>query len=198
MQELPPVGGGDDDRHLFQKLLGYFDAPAFIRRVKRLEEAERILAEHLRHRRTQGLSMVRLRLGQLRALAGDWDALRPLLASDEALAQLSALHDELRPELRLPLEVTESRRALRGALIELAEAVEAFNRRWHKYLAEFDLAPLNELRDGYNKHYVLEKECALGSGPVARMGFRRLDPLTNADLVRQFPPLPPIPILHAV
>src|SRR5947209_7892712 len=136
MHELPPARE-DDDRHLFQKLLGFYDAPAFVRRVKRIEDAERALNEHLHKKRDENLTMVRLRVGQLRALAGAWDALRPFLASDGSLDLLRELHDALKPELRLPLEPTRSRRALRGALIELAEAIESFNRRWQKYLAEF-------------------------------------------------------------
>src|SRR5947209_7956154 len=114
MHNVPPVD--DDDRRIFQKLLGFYDAPAFVRRVKRLEEAERILTEHLADKRADSLSMVRLRVGQLRALAGSWDALRPLLATERSLAELRSLHEALQPVLRLPPKATQSRRALRRAL----------------------------------------------------------------------------------
>ena len=49
---------------------------------------------------------------------------------------------------------------------------------------------LGELRDGYNRFYVLEKECAVHSPVIARQGFRPLEPLTAADLVAALPPLP--------
>src|SRR5215469_4479677 len=101
MHPKPP---DDDDQHIFQKLLGFYDAPAFVRRVKRLEDAERILHEHLGAKRTENLSIVRLRIGQLRALAGNWQALRPLLGDDASLAILEALHDELQPVLRVTLD----------------------------------------------------------------------------------------------
>jgi hypothetical protein len=184
----------DDDRRIVQKLIGMYDAPAFVRRMRRVEEAERTLLEHVAKKRSDKLIMVRLRVGQLRALAGEWDALLPLLATPESLDALRSLHDALNPQLRLPLEATRSLHRLRGALREVTEAIEMFNRRWERLIAEFDLAPVNELRDGYNKHYLIEKECALGNSRVARMGFQRLHPLTTADLQRQFPLLP-LPVL---
>jgi hypothetical protein len=67
------------------------------------------------------------------------------------------------------------------------DAIDSFNRRWQKHVAECDLAPLNALRDGYNKYYLLEKECALGDSRVARLNFKWLDPITHAELLNQFP-----------
>jgi hypothetical protein len=185
----PPRTGDDDDQRIFQQMLGYCDGAAFVRRAKRVEDAERILAEQLGARRSENLSMVRLRIGQLRALAGTWDALLPLLAEDESLAVLSALHAELQPVLRVAVEPTSSHHVLRAALAELIYAMELFNERWHRFLMQFDLSPINALRDGYNRHYLIEKECALRNTRVARLGFRRLDPLTTADLLKRFPPL---------
>jgi hypothetical protein len=179
--------GANDERRIFQKMLGLYDAPAFVRRTRRLEDAECLFIEHVQKLRLDKLAMVRLRVGQLRCLAGDWDALRPLVASPESLDTLRSLHDSLEPELRLPPAATGSLRRLRRALGELIEAMTLFNRRWQPYLESVDLAPLNALRDGYNRHYLIEKECALGSARVARMGFRHLDALTYADLLRQFP-----------
>jgi hypothetical protein len=179
-----------EDRHLFQLVIGLYDAPAFIRRARRVEDAERMLGEHLAAKRSEKLEFVRLRIGQLRALAGTWEALRPLLADDASLDHLRVLHEALQPVLRLPPEVTQSRRALRAALTELLDTMITFNNRWHTLLVEYDLTSLNKLRDGYNRHYLIEKECALGGGPAVRMGFKRLEPLTVADLFCQFPLLP--------
>jgi hypothetical protein len=183
----PPPSGDADDRRVLQKMLGFYDGPAFMRRVKRVEEAERIVDAHLQKERDDKLWLVRLRVGQLRALAGAWDVLRPLLATDEALTQLRELHDTLRPTLRMPLAVTQSQRRLRMALAELVESMEAFNCRWQKIIAEADLTAVNELREGYNRHYLIEKECALGDSRVARLGFKRMDPLTRADVWARFP-----------
>ncbi len=134
--------------------------------------------------------MVRTRLGQLAALAGDWEALRPALADDDQLDMLRRLHDELRPALRVPVAPTASARALRRSAAALCASIVRFNRRWQEYLGGVDLAPLNALREGYNRHYVLEKECAVRSARLAREGFRRLAPLTAGELAALFPPLP--------
>jgi hypothetical protein len=190
MQPPRAANESSDDRQIFQKLIGYYDAPAFMRRARRIEDADRILVEHLSAKRHEKLEIVRLRIGQLRALAGTWEAVRPLVADDAALDGLRSLHDALQPVLRLPLTATKSRRVLRAGLAELLEAMIHFNERWQTVLQAFDLAPLNALRDGYNKHYLVEKECALGGGPAVRRGFQRLEALSQVDLFRQFPLLP--------
>jgi hypothetical protein len=185
-----PIPAGEDRREFLQ-MLGRFDGPAYVRRARGVQEALERLLERCRHQRNEWLMMVRLRVGELRALAGDWAALRPLLAEGQD-AVLERLHAELEPRLRVPVEQTSSRRLLRRAVRELNESIERFNRRWQKYLAEVDLTPLNELRDGYNRYYVLEKECALGSAAVARQGFRPLLPYTFAELHAEVPLLPVI------
>lgn len=53
---------------------------------------------------------------------------------------------------------TTSSRALRRALRELTESIERFNQRWQEFLQGVDVSHVNELRDGYNRWYVLEKE----------------------------------------
>lgn len=100
------------------------------------------------------------------------------------------LHRELEPRLRIPVEPTSSLRRLRRALVELIESTERFNRGWKPFLEAVDLARVNELRDGYNRWYVLEKECALRSPRLARLGFQRLEPITPETLAVLFPPLP--------
>jgi hypothetical protein len=183
-------GLGSDEQQYFQKLTSYYDAPAFVRRVKRVEESYQLLLEHLARQRDEQLAIVRLRVGQLTALAGEWSALRPIFAFEEDIARLRDLHGELQPKLRLPLEPTAVPRVLRAAAQELIEANELFNARWRRRIDKLDLTFINQLRDGYNRHYLLEKECSLGSARVARVGFRPLEPLTGADLFQIFPPLP--------
>ncbi len=134
--------------------------------------------------------MVRLRLGLLHALAGDWGNLRPLLADDDQLDILRRLHAELAPRLRVAVEPTASAGALRQAFRELQESITRFNLRWRAFLAGLDLREVNRLRDGYNRYYVLEKECALRSPRLARQGFRPLDPATPEDFEALLPPLP--------
>ena len=69
---------------------------------------------------------------------------------------------------------------------------QRFNERWSKYLHEVDLGPINRLRDGYNRYYLLEKECALWSARIAQSGFVPLNFVTTADLLKEFP-LPRVP-----
>ena len=57
-------------------------------------------------------------------------------------------------------------------------------------LEETDLTEVNALREGYNRYYLLEKECAVRSARLARQGFRRLEPVTLEELAALLPPLP--------
>ena len=72
---------------------------------------------------------------------------------------------------------------------EIAAAVRRFNLAWAKFLQSLDLSAINNLRAGYNRYYVLEKECALHSAKLAEVGFRPLPPLTHAELAALFQPL---------
>jgi hypothetical protein len=189
MEDVPVVGAGPDRREL-QEVLSSFDAPAYVRRARRVEAAYEQLLNRCRRQRHALLSVTRTRLGLLKALAGDWAALRPLLADDSQLDALTRLDADLAPKLRAPPAPTASARALRRALADLADSIAFFNRRWARLLDRVDLGPVNELRDGYNRFYVLEKECAVRSPAVARQGFRPLSPLTRADLAAALPPLP--------
>lgn len=155
-----------------------------------MEEALERLLHRCRQQRDEWLPMVRLNVGRLFALAGDAAALRPLLATAEHLEQLCRLHAELEPRLRVFVEATASKRALRRALTELRESLERFNDRWRAFLFTVDLTAVNEMRDGYNRFYLIEKEAVVRSPRVARQGFQPLPPLTHADLAALLPLLP--------
>lgn len=178
----------DDARQIFQLFLGMYDAPAFVRRGRDVEGAWRVLMEECRRRRDALLDMVKLRLATLFALAGDPAALRGVLAAED-VSLVESLHRDLAPRLRIPPAARPTARVLHRALAELCGSIERFNRHWHKEVNEIDLQAINEIRDGYNRYYVLEKECAVGSARLARQGFLRLPPVTTADLLEQFPPL---------
>lgn len=189
MHELP-IPARDDPGEFFKRVVSAYDAPAYVRRARRVHEAGEAVLEHCRRRRDEWLGLARTRLGTLFALAGTWEALRPLVADDEQIGALAGLHQDLRPRLRVPVEPTTSARALRRALAELCESLERFNRRWREFLAAIDLGEVNRERDGYNRYYVLEKECAVRSARLARHGFTPLPPLTTDDLARALPELP--------
>lgn len=181
---------GRDDAREVQELMAQFDAPAYVRRARRVEGAYEQLLERCGRQREEWLPMVRTRIGQLAALAPGWEGLRPLLQCQDQFDAIRRLHDELRPRLRVPIAPATSAGVLRRAVAALGHSVGRFNQRWLDFLAGVDLRPLNTLRDGYNRHYLLEKECALRSTRLARENFRRLEPLTHDDLSRLFPPLP--------
>jgi hypothetical protein len=179
-----------DDRQGFNQVLAQYDGPAYVRRARRVKGAYDALLGECRRQRDEWLTLVRIRLGTLRALAGNWPALAPHLADEEQTCLLEELHAALDPRLRVPVEPTTSARALRQALDELTESIERFNRRWVEYVRGLDLAALNAERADYNRYYVLEKECLVRSPHVARQGFRPLEPLSHDHLLTVLPPLP--------
>ncbi len=182
--------GRDDTRHSVQRFLAHYDVPAYVRRARGLEEAFDLLLGRCRQQREEMLSVVRTRIGLLEALAGAWDVLQPLLKDSRDISTLRDLHASLGPKLRFPPGPSSSSRALLRALQELCESLLHFNQRWQAFLQTVDLTPINQLRDAYNRYYLLEKECALRSARLARQGFRRLGPLTLDELAALLPPLP--------
>jgi hypothetical protein len=171
-----------------------YGGPAFIRRGKRLAEALEQLYQSLARLRQPGseedwLMTVRWRLGQLKALAGDWAPLGRWL-EPAALALLQQLEEQLAPRLRLPPSPDPRPAVLFAALQDLLESIRFFNERWLRHLQSLDLSPIQQLIDDYNRYYLLEKECFLQSPRLARLGFRPHPPLTWRDLLQKFPLLP--------
>jgi hypothetical protein len=182
---------GDERSREAQMLVGQYGGPAFVRRARRVDEAWQQATAALPKVRRDYLDMVRLRVGTLVQLAGGFERLAALLP-EIAIEAVRAIHDECRPELRVPVEATDSVRVLRQALEELRESVERFNRRWRERIEGLDLGPVNERREEFNRFYLLEKECALGSLRIARHGFRAIPPVSTADLFTQFSLLPEV------
>jgi hypothetical protein len=185
-----PITARDEASQLLNRLLGRYDVPAYIRRAQRVQAAFDQLVQRCQQQRDEWLRMVRTRLGQVHALAGDWERLRPLLAEPEQIHALEQLHAALAPRLRLPVVRTASTRVLRRALSELQESMERFNHKWQAYLATVDLTDVNALREGYNRYYLLEKECAVRSTRIARQGYQPLAAVTHGDLATLIPALP--------
>src|SRR5260370_42410072 len=114
MDDISILNSGED-RWMIQRVLGNYDAPAFVRRAQRVREALEHLLARCRQERDQWLMMPRLRLGLLHALAGNWHRLRPLLANDKQTGLLQELEMELAPRLRVRVEPTLSERKLLGS-----------------------------------------------------------------------------------
>ena len=175
----------------FQYVVAQYGGPAFMRRAQRAEGTLAELLQRLRRQRHEWLAMVRLRLGQLHALAGGWGPLARFVAVD-SLTALRRLFDELNPQLRVPIEPTDDDETIHTALADLQESLNLFNRRWRELLAATDLSEVNQRRDEYNRWYVLEKECFVGSAKIARQGFRPLEMVTVEQLVNWLPEMPDI------
>ena len=175
----------------FQYVVAQYGGPAFLRRAQRAEHALSDLLQRLRNQRLDWLSMVRLRLGQLHALAGAWSRLARFVNAD-SLAALQRLFDELKPKLRVPIEPATDDKIISFSLADLQESLDRFNERWRHLLATTDLTEVNQRRDEYNRWYVLEKECFVGSPKIARMGFRPLEMVRREMLVVWLPEEPAI------
>jgi hypothetical protein len=186
VKELVPIPSHNDERRSAMAIVAQFGAPAYMRRANRVEAGFAGLIDRLRVRRDELLGGVRIHLRLLLDLAGSLDAVRSSLREEEFVAF---------SELVVNFGLTErpragvSQRRLGRAIRELAVSVARFNRRWVQCVAEADLSEVNAERDGYNRSYLLEKECAVGV-IRSRQAFTPLEPVTAADVLRELPPLP--------
>lgn len=172
-----------------REILGMFDAPAFARRGQELEQALDRLHARLRVRRDEMLAMVRLRVRQWAAAVEGPDAWR-----DHFGAPLDELINAIATEPAAWGTQPASTRRRRAIARDLIDSVERFNRRWGKGLDELPLGTINGLIDHYNRYYVLEKECVLGSTRLAARHFRPRARLTPVGLLADHPLLPvPVP-----
>jgi hypothetical protein len=187
VEEVPVLGR--EENQLVKQFLAQYDAPAYVRRARQVQDAFEQLLHRCRRQRDEWLTMVRMRLGRLKALAGDWEHLLPWLENAAQARGLADLHAALQPRLRVAVPLTTVPRVLSRALADLVASIVHFNVRWQEYLRTVDLTTVNELRDRYNRYYLLEKECAVRSTRLARQGFVRLEPLTLDELTEQLPPL---------
>jgi hypothetical protein len=149
MEEVP-ILGRDDGHEEFKQFLTLYDVPAYVRRARETQGALDQVLHRCRGKREEWLKMVRVRLGVLHGLAGDWERLVPLVAGAEEVEVLRRLHADLAPRLRAPVYPTTSARALRRALAELRESLERFNEP--VAACRYGDAPLARDRlDGYNR-----------------------------------------------
>jgi hypothetical protein len=183
--EQTPVVMGDEFE--LNQILGLFDVPAFARRGHELEYALDRLDRRLGRERAGLLDMVKLRLRQWAAVAtgpDDWrGAFAAPVASLYALAAAEAPAWADRP--------AHDRRR-RAAARDLAASVARFNRRWLDVLDGLRLDAVNSQVEQYNRYYVLEKECVLGSARLAARFFVPKPPVTRGSILARHPALPAV------
>jgi hypothetical protein len=74
----------------------------------------------------------------------------------------------------------------RGLLREFVESGERFNKDWLKYIESSNLDRINQLREDYNRYYLIEKACAYGRD-TENEEFKSLPLLDAAFLLERFP-----------
>lgn len=170
----------DNDLWLSQKLIAAFDTPAFLRRANRVQAAwDQLLAE-CHNARDELLETPCWRLATL-VTWPDWESRISAATGNEYLLYLRSLSQEW----DLPAVPASFRWEKKFA--ELLRSFHQFNRQWETFLDQIDLEDLNKIREGYNRYYLIEKECALHSARTAAAGFQPLPPAGIADLRREFP-----------
>jgi hypothetical protein len=168
-----------------KEMMGLFDAPAFARRGLELDEMLRRVDARCRQARLERLDMVHVRLRQwTRVAAGPEDWSSVFTASIEPLWSLS----EAEPPRWAVSPATRHRRL--AVARDLIVAVERFNRRWTEFVESINLGPANGVIDHYNRYYVLEKECVMGSSRLAARFFTPIQPLTAERLLKDHLLLP--------
>jgi hypothetical protein len=166
-----------------RELLGMFDTPSFARRGADVEYALKRFHERLGRERDGMLDMVRTRLRQWAAASEPGTESRFFQDSILALWPLAGA-----PE---PVWNTApaSDRRLRSIARDLVASVERFNRRWSAFLDKIDTDALNQRIDQFNRNYLLEKECVLGSSRLASRFFQPLPRIDRPWLDAHYPPL---------
>ena len=167
------------------QVLGLFDVPAFARRGQELEYALSRLSQRLRREREGMLDMVKVRLREWSGVATSPDDWRDTFA--QPIGPLWSLARLDPPSWSSRRATPRRRKAVASALVA---SVERFNRRWAEFLAGVDLNPVNRRIDQYNRYYVFEKECVMGSARLAAMHFVAQTLLSYESLLADFPLLP--------
>lgn len=174
-----------DDEGGLNQLLGLFDVPAFARRGHDLEYALKRLNLRLERERSGMLDMVRVRLRQWSAVAtgpGDWHGVFSSPVAPDLYTASAA-----DPPAWAVVPAPSRRR--RSVARDLTASVERFNRRWLHFLGSMKLDSVNRQIEHYNRYYVLEKECVLGSARLAARLFAPVPVLTRDSLLADHPTL---------
>ena len=177
-----------------QLVLGQFDAPAFIRRAKSVEMDTETLFYKCKKHRESWLHQPQRLFHSIKSRVGgtppDWQKLQKWCKNPEQIAYLRTLDPFLEPALRFPPKPTRWFWGISPEIETLRTQIKAFNKAWLVWVRELDLSEINNARNGYNKWYLLEKECSILSRAVANQGFEPLPLLDTHDILAWFPLIP--------
>jgi hypothetical protein len=182
LEEAGPLVSIDPE---IREVMSLFDLPAFARRGQDVEFSVSSIHARCRQRREEMLEMVRLRLRQWSRVAtgpDDWAA--SFTGPIEDLWMLSGSPSPCWSP------VAASPRRQQALARELVSSLERFNHRWQRFLESINLEPANLVIDQYNKYYILEKECVMGSARLAARHFSPISRFTPVSLLNDYPLLP--------
>jgi hypothetical protein len=180
----------EDNFRLFQKVNAAFDTPAFCRRGATVELAWETLHARCQDQRREFLEIPQLRLATFCALIEGTTHVPLSVISDADRRTLEVLNREWEYRLKVKVFPAKTEQQLRSPFRAVLQSFLRFNQRWQRYITSIDLTGINDLRDNYNRFYVIEKECALWSAKLAQKGFVPLNPIRPEDLFAEFPLLP--------
>jgi len=179
-----PTSSSDVETDI-KELMGLFDLPAFARRGLELDSTLRRMHDRCRVARGPLLDMVRVRLRQWSSAVIGPEAWSLVFA--RSIEPLWPLSDAEPPQWAgTPAPIRRQQSIAR----DLTDSVLRFNRRWIHFLDHLNLDPANHAIDRYNRFYVLEKECVMGSARLAAQHFTPVPELTTQMLLDDHPILP--------
>jgi hypothetical protein len=168
-----------------KELMGLFDTPAFARRGQDLEHSLRRIHALCRRLRDQHMEMVRVRLRQWSRVAAGPEDWRDVFAEP-----IDGLWKLALAEPPVWGGVFAAPKQKRSAAANLIASARRFNGKWQQMIDLINLEPTNRVIDEYNKYYVIEKECVMGSARLAQRHFTPTPRLTCQTLLREHPLLP--------
>ncbi len=168
-----------------REVVGMFDVPAFARRGQDLEHALGRLDERCRDERNSLLAMVHMRLRQWERQADG-----PQAAIGVFRDPIEALYHASQAPAPTWSPRSGSPRARRAVARDLIDSVDRFNQRWRQRIEAINLDVINNLIDQYNRYYLLEKECVMGSPRLAARLFQPIEHLAREPFFRNHPLLP--------
>ena len=168
-----------------KELMGLFDAPAFARRGRDMEWSLNRTLTTCKNQRMEMLDMVHCRLRMwANGVTGPDDWQLGFTQPIEFLWTVSEAPDPI-----WKAKVQPSRKVAISLAKSLTQSVDRFNQRWSKWLSQLQLDTLNKQIDHYNKYYLLEKECIVGSSRLAARLYKPTPRVDEEWLLTQFPVL---------
>ena len=183
-EESPPTLNADIETEV-KELMGLFDLPAFARRGQDLEITLRRCTTAAARRAASCSTW-----SSFGSASGRAPSTGPTPGRRVFTGRSSRSGRSPRPSRRSGPSSPAPIRRQRIIARDLIAAVLRFNRRWTQFLDRLNLEPANPVIDQYNRYYVLEKECVMGSARLAARHFINRAALTTRCCLTTIPRCP--------